>query len=286
MLLKTLRQLCVWSRPAFCTRSYSGGSTIFTGSGQVMLQQNDTSGIAVVTLDNPGKKNALSGSMMVQLEEIVKRLEKWDTGKAVIVTGKGHDFCTGGDLEFVRNNLNRESGHTMCTHMQGTLTKLKNLPLISVALICGMAVGGGAELCTACDFRLVTEGARIGFVQLKMGVVTGFGGGTRLTKIIGRSEAIKVLCSGKVLKAEECRKIGLVDDILSNTNEPFANAVEWIQNNFPHERSLTRKMKEIIVGATELDSQSSLVNEKEIFVPTWSSPLHVSAVNSNIKHKE
>ncbi|XP_062616499.1 ethylmalonyl-CoA decarboxylase-like [Saccostrea cucullata] len=286
MLLKTFRQLCICPRPVFCTRPYSGGSMLFTGSGQVTLQQNDATGIAVVTLDNPGKKNALSGSMMVQLEDIVQKLEKWDDGKAVIVTGNGHDFCSGGDLEFIRKILNKQGGQKMCTHMQGMLTKLKNLPLISVASICGLALGGGAELCTACDFRLITESAKIGFVQLKMGLATGFGGGTRLTKIIGRSEAIKLLCSGKVLKAEECLKIGLVDGIISNQDEHIAYTTEWIQSNFPHDSSLTRKMKEIIVGATELDEQNSLANEKEIFVQTWSSPLHVDAVNSNIKHKE
>lgn len=250
------------------------------------MQQDEYSGIAVVTLDNPGKKNAFSGSMMADLEKTIQSLEQWSSGKAVILSGHGGDFCTGVDLDLVRTILHAEGGQKMCSYLQDLMTRFSNLPLISVAMIPGIAVGGGAELTTACDFRLMTPGAKIGFVQIKMGVVTGFGGGTRLTRIIGRSQAIRVLCSGKVYKAEESKTIGLADEILSGEGDSVEEAKDWIQNNFPHNTEMTRQMKKIIIGASELDSRCSLLNERDIFVSTWGQPLQVDAVNSNIKHRE
>lgn len=264
----------------------SGGTEFFSGSGRVTLQQDDSSGIAMVTLDNPGKKNALSGSMMAEIEKIIQNLEQWSSGKAVILSGHGGDFCTGVDLDLVRNILHAEGGQRMSSYLQDLMTRFSNLPLISVAMISGIAVGGGAELTTACDFRLMTPRAKIGFVQIKMGVVTGFGGGTRLTRIIGRSQAIRVLCSGKVYRAEESKAIGLVDDILPGERDSVEEAKEWIQENFPHDTEMTRNMKRIIIGASDLDSGCSLLNERGIFVSTWGQPLHLDAVNSNIKHRE
>lgn len=226
-----------------------------------------------------------SGGMMLEFEGIVQKLEQWSSGKAVIVHGHGGDFCAGADLDFVRKILSTEEGQRMSSYLQGAMTRFKNLPLISVAVIGGIAVGGGAELSTACDFRLMTPNAKIGFVQLRMGVVTGFGGGTRLTQMLGRTQALRILCSGKVLKAEECREIGLADHILSGTEDCVEESKAWIQDNFPHDNTLTQKVKEIVLGALSLDTQSALSNEQDIFTTTWCSPLHHEALSNNIKHK-
>ena len=222
---------------------------------------------------------------MLEFEGIVQKLEQWSSGKAVIVHGHGGDFCAGVDLDFVRKILSTEEGQRMSSYLQGAMTRFKNLPLISVAVIGGIAVGGGAELSTACDFRLMTPNAKIGFVQLRMGVVTGFGGGTRLTQMLGRTQALRILCSGKVLTTEECRKIGLADHILSGTEDCVEESKAWIQDNFPHDNTLTQKVKEIVLGALSLDTQSALSNEQDIFTTTWCSPLHLEALNNNIKHK-
>uniref|UniRef100_A0A8C8DK32 Ethylmalonyl-CoA decarboxylase n=1 Tax=Oryzias sinensis TaxID=183150 RepID=A0A8C8DK32_9TELE len=101
----------------------------FPGGSIDLLKQD--SGIAVLTINNPPRMNAFSGAMMVDLEEKVTQLENWTDGKGVIVQGAAQTFCSGSDLNAVRAML----------------------PLISVALVEGNALGGGAELTTACDFR-------------------------------------------------------------------------------------------------------------------------------------
>ncbi|NXS66521.1 ECHD1 decarboxylase, partial [Pandion haliaetus] len=120
--------------------------------GSISLSKDD-SGIGILTLNNPKLMNAFTGTMMLELQERVNELENWKDGKGLIIYGAGNTFCSGSDLNAVKAILNSQDGMNMCMFMQNTLTRLKRLPLISVALIQGKAVGGGAELTTACDFR-------------------------------------------------------------------------------------------------------------------------------------
>ncbi|NXF38064.1 ECHD1 decarboxylase, partial [Nyctibius bracteatus] len=120
--------------------------------GSINLSKED-SGIGLLTLNNPKLMNAFTGTMMLELRERVTELENWKDGKGLIIYGAGNTFCSGSDLNAVKAISKSQDGMNMCMFMQNTLTRLMRLPLISVALVQGKAVGGGAELTTACDFR-------------------------------------------------------------------------------------------------------------------------------------
>eukprot|EP00953_Heterococcus_sp_UTEX-ZZ885_P007817 4701-Heterococcus_DN1.PRE.1 len=109
-------------------------------------------------------------------------------------------FCAGADLNLAREHLTTsecymsfahtpQDGRQMCNLMTDTLNRLRALPMVSVAVVTGAAVGGGAELTTACDYRVLSSDAKIQFVQVKMGVSVGWGGGARLCKLITASTA-------------------------------------------------------------------------------------------------
>ena len=93
--------------------------------------------------------------------------------------------------------------------------------MITVALVRGHAIGGGAELATACDFRLMEADARIGFVQSTMGVAPGWGGGTRLVRLLGRKKALELMISARVLPAVEAVAEGLADAFAGEDAEDF-----------------------------------------------------------------
>ena len=118
------------------------------GSGDVTVTKlrGNQQGIAVITLVNPERKNALTGYMMVKLAEAVDELEQWQDGKALVLRGSEGYFCSGGDLSVVRAINTPEEGNIMCAFMQRTLSRLGRLPLISVAAVEGRALGGGAEV--------------------------------------------------------------------------------------------------------------------------------------------
>uniref|UniRef100_H9KUU8 Ethylmalonyl-CoA decarboxylase n=1 Tax=Bos taurus TaxID=9913 RepID=H9KUU8_BOVIN len=123
--------------------------------GSIDLQK-ENSGIGILTLNNPSKMNAFSGVMMLQLLEKVIELENWTEGKGLIIRGAKNTFSSGSDLNAVKALGTPEDGMAVCMFMQNTLTRFMRLPLISVALVQGRALGGGAEVTTACDFRFFT----------------------------------------------------------------------------------------------------------------------------------
>jgi ethylmalonyl-CoA/methylmalonyl-CoA decarboxylase len=104
----------------------------------------------------------------------------------------------------------------MAVLMRNNLSRIQSLPLLSVALVQGKAFGGGSELTTACDFRVMTKDTEIGFVRIRLGVATAWGAGSRLVQIISPSKALEVMMSGRLIKADESLNLGLVQHVISD----------------------------------------------------------------------
>ena len=118
------------------------------GEGDVTLikMTGNQEGVGVLSLCNPARKNALTGFMMVRLAECVDELEKWQSGKVLVLHGIEGSFCSGADLSVIKAINTPEEGNLMCAFMQRTLTRLARLPLVSLAASEGKALGGGAEV--------------------------------------------------------------------------------------------------------------------------------------------
>ena len=129
-----------------------------------------------------------------ELTEAVDRLAAWKDGAALILSGDGGHFCAGLDFELAKGELSTpENGELMSMLMTDNLNRLRSLPLLSVAAVDGAGFGGGAELATACDWRVMAADARLRFVQAKMGATTGWGGSARLVELVGRRQALRLL---------------------------------------------------------------------------------------------
>jgi len=254
--------------------------------GSVDLEMDHTSGIAVLTLNNPRRLNSMTGRMMVDMADCVGELELWKEGKGLIMCGKGGNLCSGGDLTFVRKALHY--GDEMAAYQHDTLTRLLNLPLISVALIQGHTLGGGAEIATACDYRVMSPSAKIGFVQIKMGLTTAWGAATRLTRLLGRRKAIDLLCSARILMPSAAFHEGLVDYVIPRICEDeLTETKSWLSRNFcNYDTSIMRAIKSLVVNAdVSQDMSVALDNERKLFAQTWGGPIQRQKLEENIKHK-
>ena len=221
---------------------------------------------------------------MIDLANIVQELVRWKEGKGVILHGNEDAFCSGADLQLIEGIMNHDGGSSMCTFMQDTLSRLYTLPLVSVALVQGVALGGGAELTTSCDYRIVTSNASVGFVHVKMGVMTGWGGGTRLVQLIGRTAALDLLTTGKVLSWRDVLSIGLANGMVKDTEgTALDKAKEWLDHRTFGEPAVVQAAKKIIVAASP-DIQASLAKEKDAFVDVWAGPAHLDAMQRKPKH--
>ncbi|XP_041044524.1 ethylmalonyl-CoA decarboxylase isoform X1 [Carcharodon carcharias] len=255
-------------------------------SGGSIDLQKDQNGIATLIINHPERKNAFSGTMMIDLRDSVEELENWTNGKGLIIRGADNTFCSGSDLRAVKAMLNPEDGLRICMFMQNTLTRLLRLPLISVALVQGKALGGGAEVTTACDFRIMTTGSEIRFVHKHMGLVPGWGGATRLIKLIGYRNALKLLSSTQHVDPATGLKIGLVDEILTSTDGDscLEEAENWLNQYTNGSSQVIRAIKNVVVSGRELSQEESLKNEKSIFGTLWGSPANLKALAQKVKH--
>ncbi|NWX70603.1 ECHD1 decarboxylase, partial [Alca torda] len=262
-------------------QKFAGGSINLSKEGN---------GIGILTLNNPKLMNAFTGTMMLELQERVTELENWKDGKGLIIYGAGNTFCSGSDLNAVKaisNSQASEDGMNMCMFMQNTLTRLMRLPLISVALVQGKAVGGGAELTTACDFRLMTPGSEIRFVHKHMGLVPGWGGAARLVRIVGSGAALRLLSGAARVDPETALRLGLSEETLASSDETGAleEAHAWLSQYTEGPASVIQAVKKVLTAGRELPLEAALRTEKDIFGTVWGGPANLQALVRRPKHK-
>jgi len=150
---------------------------------------------------------------MDELDTAVAALEADRTVQAVILTGAGGTFISGGDLKSLETLEGIEAGRSMSRKMQAILLRLEGLEVPVIAAIEGYALGGGAEVAMACDIRIAASDARIGFKQITMGIMVGWGGGQRLRALVGRGRALELLLTGDIVTGEEAHHIGIVERV-------------------------------------------------------------------------
>ena len=229
--------------------------------GAVRVEGPDDAGVVCVVLDAPATRNALTPQMMVGLADAVAEARG---ARAVVLHGAGHTFCSGGDLVAVRDWLAFPGmGRVMGGFMNGVLTALEALEVPIVGVLEGAAMGGGAELLAACDVVVAAPTARLGWVQTRLGVAPGFGGGARLARRVGDEAAREIIVSASVFDAETAQGRGLVE-ILDAA--PLARAIA-----IARERAGARVARAYI--APEV-----LVAELAVFDAVWGSAAHRAAL--------
>ncbi len=178
------------------------------------------SDIALLTFDMPGKGvNVLSRSVLAELAMHLDQLEKReDLAGLIICSGKPGTFIAGADLrEFaVSMGADKTQVVTMCRNGQNLFGRLSKCPFVTVAAIDGICVGGGAELASWCDRRVMTNDARteFGFPEVKLGLFPGWGGTVRAPRIVGLANSVEMITGGESIDYEAARGMQLVSDVV------------------------------------------------------------------------
>jgi enoyl-CoA hydratase len=169
--------------------------------------------LALITLDRPEALNALSLGQLHDLSRLLDGLEDGDA-RALLITGAGdRAFSAGADVKELmgRTLVEQRAGATLG---QSVLAKLDQLAMPSIALINGYAFGGGLELALACTFRLAAPTAQLGFPEIKLGLIPGYGGTQRLPRLVGEARATEMILTGRTIDADEAERIGLVNRVV------------------------------------------------------------------------
>jgi len=169
---------------------------------------------AWVTLDRPDKLNAINAVMLQELSKAIDNLKEDANVRCVTITGEGQKaFSAGADLTELRK-LTPQTAAEISMNGQQVFTKLETFSKPVVAAINGYALGGGLELALACDFRLASSNAQFGCPEIKLGIIPAWGGTQRLPLIAGLANAKRLIMLGDRVKAEEAKKMGLVDNVV------------------------------------------------------------------------
>jgi 3-hydroxypropionyl-coenzyme A dehydratase len=184
-----------------------------------IVLESQVNEVAIIKINRPEVLNALDKQVAAELRTALDIANTDDKIKVIIITGTGErSFCAGGDIRYVAN-IDPIEAERYATFIHNLLNKIENLEKPVIAAINGYALGGGCQLALACDIRIASSNAKIGQTEVTIGVLPGWGGTQRLSRIVGPAKAKELIYSGKMITAEEAERIGLVNKVVSLTHE-------------------------------------------------------------------
>jgi enoyl-CoA hydratase len=169
--------------------------------------------IATVTVNRPDKLNALNHDTLSELERAIDETGSRDDVGAVIVTGAGRAFVAGADISELATQSALDAKRR-AIRGQAIFRKFERSRKPVIAAINGFALGGGCELAMACHVRIASDQAKFGQPEVKLGLCAGYGGTQRLTRLVGRGQALQLLLTGETIDAAEALRIGLVNRVV------------------------------------------------------------------------
>jgi enoyl-CoA hydratase/carnithine racemase len=167
-----------------------------------------------LTLNRADAMNALSRGLVSELGATIRKLRTDSSVRAVVITGAGERaFCAGADLK-ERRAMSLDETRAFLAELNGVLNEIAAFPAPVIAAINGGAFGGGLELALACDLRIAAEGAEVGLVEVRLGIIPGAGGTQRLRRIAGVSAAKELILTGRRISAARALELGVVSQVV------------------------------------------------------------------------
>jgi enoyl-CoA hydratase len=171
-------------------------------------------GVATITINRPKVLNALNSQTLDELRRAILELKRDDGVRAVVLTGAGEkSFIAGADINELATQT-PVSGREHAMTGQHILDLIEQMGKPVIAAINGFALGGGCELAMACTIRIAAESAKLGQPEINLGLIPGYAGTQRLTRIIGRGRALELLLTGDQITAQEAHRLGLVNRVV------------------------------------------------------------------------
>jgi enoyl-CoA hydratase/carnithine racemase len=229
-----------------------------------------SSGVAVIHLSDP-PANTYSYEMMRELDDAVLTARMDRTVHVILLTGAGDRFfCAGANIRML-TEAEADWKYYFCLHANETLNRLEQTPKLVVAAINGHCVGGGLEVALAADIRIARKDAgKIGLPEVALGVLPGTGGTQRLARLLGRSRAIELMVTGRLMSMDEALAIGLVNQVWDDTalaGRSFLDAaIDYARQFTPPAKASAAvgRIKRAVVSGLEAGFAEGLAIEREL----------------------
>jgi len=180
----------------------------------ILLLEKDAA-IATITFNNPKALNALTLEIFEGLETLFDDLESDTEVRVIILTGAGDKaFVAGGDISHLAS-LDADGARQFALLAQRVIDRIETFPKPVIAAINGYCLGGGNELAMGCDLRIAADSAKFGQPEVKLGIIPGFAGTQRLSRLIGKGRAKEMIFTGEMIDADQACRIGLVNRVVA-----------------------------------------------------------------------
>ena len=230
-------------------------------SQTVRFEKQDS--IAIVTIDRPEALNALNGDVIAELEQVVTALENDRDVRCMILTGEGRSFVAGADIG-EQYPLDLDGGRRWGQRGSALFRRIEKLEFPTIAAVNGFALGGGCELALSCDIILASEKAKFGQPEVGLGITPGFSGTQRLPRRVGVAKAKELIFSGKMIKADEAEKIGLVNAVYTQ-DELMPAALKLAGKIAKNAPIAVRNCKKAINDGISLPIEKAVEVEEKLF---------------------
>lgn len=235
-----------------------------------MVDLDIADGLAVITIDRPHARNAISLGTM---DELDKALDGAADARALVITGGGdRAFVSGGDLKELAALRTELEASQMAWRMRTICDRIAGFGGPVIAALNGHALGGGAEVAVAADIRIAADDIRIGFNQASLAIMPAWGGAERLGALVGRSRALLLAGTGQVLDADAALHVGLVDQVVPRAE--FAES--WRTTATLLARRPAGEIKRVLGGVPATEAVSA-------FARLWASDEHWTAAEAVMK---
>ncbi|MBW2216431.1 MAG: enoyl-CoA hydratase/isomerase family protein [Deltaproteobacteria bacterium] len=227
--------------------------------------------VAIIKFNRPKSLNAVNTEVLAELADALNNIEHDSNIGALILTGEGEkSFVAGADVSQMVN-LSPIQLRKFSRDGQDVLFALEELPIPVIACVNGFALGGGTEIAMACDFIYASEKAKFGQPEITLGVIPGFGGTQRLSRLVGKSMAKELCMTGVIISAQEAKEIRLVNKVFS-PEKLWEETMKVAKGMAGKGKVSMRATKQCIDRGYDVDLHSGSYMESDAFALCMASP--------------
>ena len=185
---------------------------------------------AIITLNRVEKLNALNTLTLQELSQVLSEMEVNPSIRGILITGAGHKgFVAGADIkEFVDKSVDQAMELSRFVH-EDVMNKIQYFPKPVIAAINGFALGGGLELALSCHMRVIVQTAKIGFPEVSLGIIPGYGGTQRLTQLVGSARALEMILTADMIDAQQALQWGIVNHLVETQEELLPKGISILE---------------------------------------------------------
>jgi enoyl-CoA hydratase/carnithine racemase len=238
--------------------------------------------VALLRLNRPDARNALSPEVMERLASELERLDPDPAVRCIVIAGSDEVFAAGADIKAMSERSFAEALYHPAAAFWRRVAAVKT-PLI--AAVSGWALGGGCELALACDMIVASDTAKFGQPEINLGIIPGGGGTQRLARVLGKQRAMEYVLTGRRFDAETARELGLVNRVVAD-GRWLEEAMDLARDIAERPPIAARLAKQAVLAAEETAMSAGLESERRLYELAMATEDRVEGMNAFLEKRE